>query len=251
MFLSPLTILKDSIVRDIVAKDYRTSGVFQKYGIEYCCGANWSLETICLMKGIDPEELRDELRKVTRPLQLTSFLPFEQWSIDFLCDYIVNIHHYYLKDTLPKLWPLLDNFVTEHLKRYPGLFQLQESFVKFQTEICPHLLEKEEIVFPYLRQLAHAYEGDESYAGLLVKTLRKPIDKMVENEHELVSQTLYQFRKTTNNYTIPEKACTSHNVIFLKLKELDNDLAQHMHLEHRVLFPKALALEAELLLRYS
>jgi regulator of cell morphogenesis and NO signaling len=30
-----------------------------------------------------------------------------------------------------------------------------------------HLEHEEEIIFPYIRQIAHAYESKESYAGLL------------------------------------------------------------------------------------
>lgn len=242
-------IRKESLVRDIVAADYRTADVFQKYGIEFCCGGKWPLETVCLMKGIELEEVQHELKSVTRSIQISPSTDFHNWKIDFLTDYIINIHHAYLQKTLPALWPMLTKFVEEHLKKEPQLYQVQTAFRRLQNDMLSHLAEEEEIVFPYIRQLAHAFEDNDTYGILLVKTLRKPISKMKDNEHEMVSGILNQLRQYTDHYTPPEKACTSHRVIFSKLKELDNDLSQHMYLENDVLFPKALAIEKELLLR--
>ena len=251
MHLSDGTIKKESSVGRIVLNDYRTASVFQKYGIGYCCGSNWPLETVCIMKGIVPEQLIEELQKATRHLHVPASLPFDQWSLDFLTDYIVNIHHQYLKQVLPELESLLVHFVDEHLKKYPELAEVLFNYRKLQKDILPHLLEEENTFFPYIRQVAHAYESNDSYAGLLVKTLRKPIDKMMGNEHEMVSGVLYKFRELTNNYTVPQKACTSHRVVFSKLRELDNDLSQHIFLENEILFPKALSMEKDLLKRFE
>jgi regulator of cell morphogenesis and NO signaling len=54
-------------------------------------------------------------------------------------------------------------------------------------------------------------------------------------------------RELTNNYTPPDKACLTHKVTFAKMKELDDDLVRHIHLENNILFPKAIAMEKELL----
>jgi regulator of cell morphogenesis and NO signaling len=51
----------------------------------------------------------------------------------------------------------------------------------------------------------------------------------------------------TNNYIPPASACVTHKVAFHKLMELDNDLAQHVHLESNIVFPRAIAMEKEML----
>lgn len=249
MYLSTLDINPKSIVSDIVARNYRTADVFKKYEIEYCCGGKWPLETICMMKGIDINELQKELIMAARDLQIPAFLSFHDWNVDFLTDYIINIHHYYLKKTLPELKLQLDDFIEEHIKKYPELSQLKTSYDKLYKEIIPHIQEEEDLIFPYIKQVAHAFENKDSYAALLVKTLRKPIDKLMKQEHEIVNSIVFQLRALTGNYTAPEKACISHRVIYSKLKELDNDLLQHIYLENNILFPKALAMEKELLER--
>jgi regulator of cell morphogenesis and NO signaling len=247
MFLSSLKIDPGTVVTEIVTQDHRAADVFKKYGVEFCCGGKWPLQTVCQMKGIDMDELQHELKMATRNLQLPAFLPYHNWGIDFLADYIINIHHCYLKKTLPGLKSQLEFFVKEHGNKSPGLYLLQNSFLRLYNYILPHIEEEEEMIFPYIKQVAHAFESKESYAALLVKTLRKPVDQTMGLEHEIVSGIIHHMRELTNNYTAPEKACTSHRVIFSKLKELDNDLVQHIYLENEILFPRALAMEKELL----
>jgi regulator of cell morphogenesis and NO signaling len=247
MFLPSVAITSQSFVKDIVSNDHRTVDVFRKYGIEYCCGAKWPLETVCLMHDIEPVQLIQELHHATRPLQLPGFTAFHEWPIDFLTDYIIHVHHHFLKQFIPACWPLLNRFVDEHLKKDPRLYEVQSCYRKMQKEILPHLEEEENIVFPYIRQLGHAYENNDQYARLLVKTLRKPVDTLMNKEHEIVLDMLSSLRRLTDSYTPPEKACTSHRVVFGKLRELDNDLVQHMYLENKILFPRAMAMEKELL----
>jgi len=118
---------------------------------------------------------------------------------------------------------------------------------QFMKDIPPHMKQEEEIFFPYIKQIHHAYKHRESYARLLIRTLRKPIEEVMLKEHEATGSSLLRLRKITNNYTPPEKACITHKVTFAKLKELDKDLVQHIHLESNILFPKAIKMEQELL----
>src|SRR5688572_5528822 len=118
MKLLPIAITKDQLVKDIVARDYRAALVFEKFEISYCCGGNWPLETACLSKGIEAEQIIAELQKITRNIQLSPTLPFDKWTMDFLTDYIINIHHHYLKHTLPEVNELLSRFVGKHADRY-------------------------------------------------------------------------------------------------------------------------------------
>lgn len=235
---------------DIVKDNYKTAAVFRKYGIEYCCGGKWPLKLICENHQIDQEVLVTELKSAARQISISGSLPFDSWKIDFLTDYIVNVHHQYLRQALPALKDQLQKFVTEHVKKYPHLSALETEFRVLHKTMIPHLQQEEEIIFPYIKQISHAYESKESYARLLVRTLRKPVEDIMHQEHEVIEKTLQQFRKLTNNYTPPEAACVSHRLSFLLLKELDDDLVQHTYLENEVLFPKAIAMEKELLDRH-
>jgi regulator of cell morphogenesis and NO signaling len=244
---SARTIDHNLPVADIVSADYRTAEVFRKYGIEFCCGGKWPLAIVCETKGLDIALVKRELERAVRSTCISNTLNFHEWHIDFLTDYIVNVHHQYLRKALPLAKDYLVNFVEGHRKKFPYLGHLLKIFDELCKETFPHLQQEESIIFPYIRQIAHAYHSKESYAGLLVRTLRKPVENVMHHEHETVRNFLHDMRRLTDQYTIPPSACVSHKVTFLKLLEIDNDLIQHLHLENDILFPRAIQMEKELL----
>jgi regulator of cell morphogenesis and NO signaling len=245
--ISKATIQDDSYVSDIVSEDYRTSYVFKKYNIDYCCGGKLPLRTVCELRGLATEEIKKELEKTMRIIQISSSTNFNSWSIDFLIDYIINVHHSYLTGCLPEIIDTVEQFVIAHLSKYSYLSELQTCLYALRDGLLPYIEKENQIVFPYIKQIAHAYESHEPYAGLLVRTLRKPVENLMNHEHEDVRRYLHKFRELTNYYTPPASACLTHKVALSKLKELDENLVQHIHLENNILFPKAISMEKELL----
>jgi regulator of cell morphogenesis and NO signaling len=243
------SIDQNLLVSDIVSNDYRTADVFRKYGIDFCCGGKWSLKTVCETRNLDITIIKNELEEAVRTVHLSNKLRFDDWDIDFLTDFIINVHHQYLRKALPEAKDYLVDFTEGHQKKFPFLLDVLKVFVDLSKEMFPHLQEEEEIIFPYIRQISHAYHSKESYAGLLVRTLRKPVENVMNHEHESVNRSLHELRQLTDHYTLPERACVSHKVTYLKLLEIDNDLVQHLHLENDILFPRAIAMEKELLER--
>jgi regulator of cell morphogenesis and NO signaling len=247
MFLQPFEINGKSLVRDIVGQDYRTAEVFRRHGIGYCCGGKWPVEMACEMQGVDPVQLQAELEVAIRTVPVPNQLDFGSWSIDFLTDYIVHVHHQYLKKYLPDTKELLEEFVIEHAKKFSYLSDLEKQFDTLVKQLYFSMKKEEEVLFPYIRQVAHAHRDKEPYAVLLVRTLRKPFEDRLSQNHQTVTNIIISIRELTTNYTIPSNVCTSHKVVLSKLKELDQDIMQHLYLEEAVLFPKAMAIEQEVL----
>jgi len=247
MLVADYKIDGSSFVNEIVAHDYRTADVFRKYDIEFCCGGKWSLETAAKMHGIELDTLLRELKSATRNIHISNSLPFDEWKLDFLADYIVNVHHRYLHKVIPEIHEYVEKFVEGHEKKFPELAELRSLFHRMEKHMIPHMQQEEEIIFPYIKQIAYAYNNRESYAGLLVRTLRKPVEDMMKNEHDVTNSQIKRIRAITHDYQLPDKPCAMHRVTFLKLKEFDNDLVQHLHLENNILFPKAIQMEKELL----
>ena len=240
-------IKDDSYITDIVAADYRASFVFQRHNIDYCCGGKRPLRAVCELRGLDTEEIKRELYESMRVIQLSSSINFSSWNIDFLIDYITNVHHTYLTVNFPEICETIDRFTSGHAEKYPHLKALASTVCALRDEILPHIEEENQIIFPYIKQIVHAYESREPYAALLVRTLRKPVENLMHHEHEYIRKYLHKIRQLTDNYTPPSPSCVTHKVAFFKLKELDGDLVQHIHLENNILFPKAIRMEKELL----
>ncbi|OSZ77065.1 hypothetical protein CAP36_11625 [Chitinophagaceae bacterium IBVUCB2] len=247
MFLQPFKIDRQLSPADIVAKDYRTADVFKKYGIGYCCGGKWPIEMTCEIQGISVEKLQQELEAAVRTVPVSNQLNFPKWCIDFLIDYIINIHHQYLRQSLPETMDLLKDFVQEHANKFPWLSELEMKLDLLTQQVFPAMKREEEVLFPYIRQIAHACKDKEPYAVLLIKTLRKPVEDTIFNGHEALTDTIFSIRAITNQYNTAPNVCTSHKVVMAKLKELDNDLMHHLYLEQSILLPKAMSIEKEVL----
>ena len=106
---------------------------------------------------------------------------------------------------------------------------------------------QERVIFPYVRQINNALKNNADYGSLLVRTLRKPVDKTLLADQEQLRKLIYELRKNTNHYSIPPEVCLTYKVIMQKLQEIDNDLVQHIYLENSILLPKITAIEQELL----
>lgn len=247
MLLEKIVIDRKSVVADIVKEDHHAVDVFRKHGIEYCCGGRFPLEDICAEKGIPFEQIKKELEDACRVVQLPHSMDYHSWNIDFLTNYIVNVHHRYLRRTMPDTHEILGKFASGHEKKFPYISEVAGLYKKLQTAIIPHIHYEEEVVFPYICQVVHAWENNDSYARLLVKTLRKPLNALMSHEEENLASMMLQIRKLAGNYETPPNSCTSHSIALQRLKELDNDLMQHIYLENQVLFPKAIGIEQQLL----
>lgn len=239
-------ISEADFVSDIVTKDYRTAVVFWKYDIDFCCGGRLPLEKACVARDLNLQSVKQELEEVVQQGSIAYRLKYSEWNLDFLMDYIVHIHHAYLKTTLPLLRVRIQEFVARHQGKYGYLPELMDIFRKLEMETWPHLSQEEEIAFPYIRQMEYAYNNKEAYAGLLVRTLSKPVEELIKHSHGLMTEYLRRIREITGNYTPPANACTTHKVVYALLGEIDRDLWLHLHLENDILLPKAISMEKEL-----
>lgn len=233
-------------ISDIVRTDYRTADVFKKHNINYCCSGQVSLQEACALRQMDYDMLLTELKQATRTISLPNNLKFDEWSVPFLIDYIINVHHAYVYQAVPSLQARLTSFMHAHQKKHPQLQELNTTFNQLALIVTAHSQQEEEIIFPYIKQIETAYRKKESYGSLLVRTLRKPLSN-IEKEHHTMHGLLKKLANLTNDFTPPEKACTNHQVVYHQLKAFYNDMLQHKHLENNILFPKAADIEKSLL----
>jgi regulator of cell morphogenesis and NO signaling len=238
---------KQAFVTDIVTQDYRTAAVFRKHGIVFCCGTRLSLEVACFQQDLDLKTIHEELEKAASTIHVSNILKFDKWDLRFLTDYIVLVHHEYLRTAMPETLRCLEQFAEGHHKKYNYLSELVSVFTALVDEILPHMVQEEEIIFPYIKQIAHAYNSKESYTSLLERTLSKPVADVMNHMQEVVVKLLDRVRELTNNYCPPPNACTNHKVCFFTLREVDNDLVQYLNLENNILFPKVIKMEKGLL----
>lgn len=234
-------------VSQIVRNDYRTADVFKKWGINYCCGGNLPLDEVCTLQNVDRAALEADLQQATKNVSLPSSTAFDQWPPAFLTDYIIHVHHGYVKRVLPALKGFVESYVPGHLKKFPHLAGVQEAFLALAAELEEHMVKEEESIFPYVKQIVNTYNRRETYGNLFVRTMSRPLAEIIDREHGRIAFQLKHLRQLTGQYSFAADACTNYQVLYNKLKEFDADLMQHKHLENNILFPKVLQMEKALL----
>jgi len=234
----------DETLGQLAAKDLRKAQVFKKYGLDFCCGGKKTVKEACAEKGLDVTKIEQELQRTDA---LPSFrpLPYMDWNLDFLADYIVNTHHSYVRKMLPDIKTYSEKVWRVHGNHHPELARINQLVQEVNDELAAHMVKEERILFPYIKSLVAAKDNMQPMQAVHFGTIQSPIN-MMEMEHELVGKNLDEIRKLSNNYLLPEDACASYSLLYRMLDEFEEDLHMHIHLENNILFPKAVEVEKKL-----
>jgi regulator of cell morphogenesis and NO signaling len=224
-------------IGEIVAADYSTAKVFESNGIDFCCGGNVSLAAVCAGKGLDLAAITSELEKVqSQPAERNQ--NYSSWTLPFLADYIVNTHHAYLKENDEQIAAYARKIAGVHGEHHPEVIQVTTIFEKIATDMAAHLKEEEEVFFPAVKRADAARIAGITPDAKDRETIRVSLIKL-HREHEEIGNAVHTIRHISKEYTIPGDGCNTFMITYQKLKEFEDDLHKHVHLENNILFPKA------------
>jgi regulator of cell morphogenesis and NO signaling len=238
--------IANATVAEIVAEDYRTAEIFKKHGIDFCCGGKKTIAKVCSEKGIDSELLERDLQTVQeKPVDRQQ--DFKNWSLGFLADYIVNVHHTYVNNNLSLISEFADKVARVHGHHNTETVEINELWQQVVAELTPHMKKEELVLFPYIKNIERFMNGEtDKVPQPHFGTVKNPV-KMMEHEHDVAGELMHRIAALSGNYSPPEYACNTYRVLYAKLKEFEDDLHSHIHLENNILFPKAIELEERLL----
>ncbi|PSJ77133.1 iron-sulfur cluster repair di-iron protein [Sphingobacteriales bacterium UPWRP_1] len=225
-------------VGQIVARNYNTATVFEKYNIDFCCGGKKTLQTVCAEQQLNFETLYQEVEEAANR-QVPPSQNAANWSLPFLTEYIVHTHHHYVQEAIPVLLKYTNKIASVHGKNHPELVEVARLFAKLAEDLLQHMNKEEFILFPYINKLA---TGNTTLPDASFGSAASPI-RVMEQEHETAGNLMHQIRTLTHNYTLPNDACNTYGVTFARLQEFEADLHRHVHLENNILFPKTKQLE--------
>jgi regulator of cell morphogenesis and NO signaling len=227
-------------VREFAVEVPQATRLFEKLGIDYCCGGGKSLRDACASANIPVE---DVVKKLLSSVNESATPANADWSterLSDLADYIVAKHHVYVRQELPRLEQLLAKVASKHASNHPELKQVQNIFHALSEELTSHLMKEEQILFPYVKQLEAA--GEDRMRPPMFGSVKNPIH-MMEIEHDSAGDALRELRSITNGFSAPEEGCFSYKALYQGLAEFETDLHQHIHLENNILFPRAIEME--------
>ncbi len=223
----------------IVTQSSSSVPVFEKYSLDFCCNGKRTLEEACNSKGLSVNIVAAELKEQMQP-RIATQLPFEEMSAEQMISYILIHHHFYVKQSMPQIIFHVEKVANKHGDRFPYMVEVLQLFREIQEEMTNHMHKEEVILFPRIKLLESLFnEGNLNEAAR--SSIAGPISVMMA-EHDHAGNLLYKIRELTNNYAAPIGACTTFKVSLTELKEFEEDLHKHVHLENNHLFIKALAM---------
>lgn len=238
--------IEKKTIGQFVASNYKTASVFKKHKIDFCCNGNRTLSQACEEQKLDQEKIECELHAVlAESSSQDETINYKFWPLDLLVDYIEKKHHRYVKAQIPVLNQYLNKLCKVHGTNHPELFEIKELFDGCGEELTTHMQKEEMILFPAIRNLVNAQSHTENLKNFPFGTVKNPIQMMM-HEHDTEGNRFRKISELTNTYTVPADACGTYKVAFALLKEFEEDLQLHIHIENNIIFPKAIKLEAEL-----
>jgi regulator of cell morphogenesis and NO signaling len=229
-------------VREIALNQPSSIRVFEQFGIDYCCGGRKPLAVACTEQDIEIGPLLAALEAAAEKPDAGA----KDWtsaSLQSLVEHITSTHHEYVKRELPRLDTLAKKVVARHGSTHAEVAEIQAALATLDSELTQHLAKEEMILFPYISNLERALANGEDRPHGCFGTVASPIAMMTQ-EHDAAGALLAEIKQSSRGFTPPQDACTTFHAFYDGLKEFEQDLHQHIHLENNILFPRAIAMEA-------
>lgn len=229
--------ITEKTVGEIVAGDYRTARVFEKHGVDFCCGGNVAVGVVCSEKGVPVAMLEQELDAATHtPAEVGQ--DYIAWELPFLVDYIINVHHAYLTEHLPHIAGYAHKIATVHGARHPEVIEIAARFDKIADDLMTHLREEEDIFFPAIKRAWAARQAFTTPQESDREIIRTSLTTL-GHDHEAIGNAVHAIRHLARDFAIPDDVCNTFVLTYHQLQEFEDDLHKHIHLENNILFLKA------------
>jgi iron-sulfur cluster repair di-iron protein len=153
-------------------------------------------------------------------------------------------HHAVMRRVLYLASVLFSRVLERHAGGSRELVRAATSLRLLASELSPHMLKEEQVVFPLLLHLEKMAQAAQISTSSFA-TIRNPI-KIIVVEHQAALELLTDLRERTQNYVTPADACSVYTGLYAALRAMDLDLQKHIEIEENILFPMAIALENQL-----
>lgn len=194
------------------------TAVFHQYKLDFCCGGQQSLADAAAKRGIDVEtiiaQLADLQKKPSNKPDWRKAKPAD------LAYFILERFHARHRQQLPELVRLARRVEHVHGDHPECPTGLAEHLSHMEQELESHMHKEEQILFPMLCNGFYP---------------TGPIHVM-QHEHVQHGDALAELEKLSHQMELPDGACNTWTALYLGLRELKEDLMEHILLENEILF---------------
>ena len=227
----------DTKLGDIVAAQPALARVFERLGLDYCCGGKQTLAVACGKKQLNAQTVAQMLEAAAQAMASgPREVDAARLTLTELADHIEQTHHTYLKAELPRLSEMSERVAGKHGWRDERLPEVHACVRALTEEMLSHMHKEEAILFPIIRQI----DAGSANGGFHCGAIANPIRQM-EAEHESAGGLTARLRELTDGFTPAPESCNTHRALLAGLAEFESDLHRHVHKENNILFPGVLA----------
>ncbi len=221
-------------VRELALENPNATRVFERLGIDYCCGGGKTLSEACASRQVPLETVVESLAQ-EQPASVAR--DWSQASLAELVQHIMDTHHLYVKQEVPRLEQLAAKVASVHGPNHPEVLRIQSTFHDLALELGNHLMKEEQILFPYIVEMDRAAAQGRPAPPCMFGTVQNPV-RMMMFEHDSAGEA-----SRSSDYTVPADGCITYRTLYAALAAFEVDLHQHIHLENNILFPRAMQME--------
>jgi regulator of cell morphogenesis and NO signaling len=222
--------------------------VFERLGIDYCCGANRSLADACARAKVPVESA---LRLLARAGESNSCMPGELWPGELwneaplrsLTAWIVTQHHLFVRQETPRIEAMFNKVLGRHGDSYFEVQRIEELFLVMTRDLSTHMAQEEQMLFPHIEETEAALAAGEPLPTAFFGSVASLISKMMR-DHDDTGALLARIRKLTGDFTLPPGSCPTYRGLYHALAEFEADFRRHVNLENNILFPRAQRMES-------
>ena len=238
-----MSVTTEKTVRELALENPVATQVFEKLGIDYCCGGNQSLERACRAANLPIDQVLDSLEMAEQTARAAQTVhDWQKEPLGDLVEHIKTTHHKYTREGIARLAPLFVKVCSVHGQNHPELAEIRTTFAGLAQELTMHMMKEEMVLFPYITRMEEAVIQNEPVLPPPFGSVQNPVS-MMEHEHQSAGAALCAMRQASGGYAAPPDACVSYQTLYKALAEFEADLHQHIHLENNILFPREIAME--------
>ncbi len=215
---------QNKTVGDIAVQLSGATKVFRKNKLDFCCGGGVLLTEAASEKGLDFDTIVCELKELEQTQ--TENPDWQNKDLNILIEHILKNFHEKHRYDLPELIKLAQRIEIVHGNKELCPTGLMEFLVKMEGELESHMQKEEQILFPAIKN------GMFNFVSAPIEVMRQ--------EHDEHGKNIERLEKIVHNFELPDDACNTWRACYLGVRNLIDDLMNHISLENNVLFPRAL-----------
>lgn len=235
-------------IREIISSQPTAAAILHRFDIDVCAQAHETLREACADLQLSVEQVLDKLADGAASDAGAHHPDPAAYSTSRLIQHIVRVHHQSIRQELPRLAEMARTVAQRHGARAPELRTIAAMVEDLREEMAEHIRKEEQVLFPYIAQVDEAPLLAFRPPNQCFNHVGQPVFMMVQ-EHERARVLLAELRKLSGDFRTPVWGCATFVALYEGLRIFADTFGEHIRLENEVLFPRAIAMETELVNR--